>query len=120
MAVNETVGINIVADTRTLRTQLREATQDFLRLQASGSATASEINNAAKRAADLKERISDAKDTIAAFNPEAKFKAFGQVIQGVAGAFAATVGARCRHAASAHAARVADPLAARWGVPAPL
>jgi hypothetical protein len=93
MAVNETVGINIVADTRTLRTQLREATQDFLRLQQSGSATATEINNAAKRAADLKERISDAKDTIAAFNPEAKFKAFGQVIQGVAGAFAATQGA---------------------------
>jgi hypothetical protein len=93
MAVNETVGINVVADTRTLRTQLREATQDFLRLQQSGSATATEINNAAKRAADLKERISDAKDTIAAFNPEAKFKAFGQVIQGVAGAFAATQGA---------------------------
>lgn len=93
MAVNETVGVNIVADTRTLRTQLREATQDFLKLQASGNATASEINQAAKRAADLKERISDAKDTIAAFNPEAKFKAFGQVIQGVAGAFAATQGA---------------------------
>ena len=93
MAVNETVGINLVADTRTLRTQLREATQEFLKLQASGKATASEINQAAKRAAELKERISDAKDTIAAFNPEAKFKAFGQVIQGVAGAFAATQGA---------------------------
>lgn len=93
MAVNETVALNVTADTRTLRTQLREATQDFLKLQASGNATASEINNAAKRAAELKERISDAKDTIAAFNPEAKFKAFGQVIQGVAGAFAATQGA---------------------------
>jgi len=93
MAVNETVGINLVADTRTLRTQLREATQEFLKLQQSATATASEINKAAKRAAELKERISDAKDTIAAFNPEAKFKAFGQVIQGVAGAFAATQGA---------------------------
>jgi hypothetical protein len=93
MAVNETVALSVTADTRTLRTQLREATQDFLKLQASGKATASEINQAAKRAAELKERISDAKDTIAAFNPEAKFKAFGQVIQGVAGAFAATQGA---------------------------
>ena len=93
MAVNETVALSVTADTRTLRTQLREATQDFLKLQQSGNATASEINNAAKRAAELKERISDAKDTIAAFNPEAKFKAFGQVIQGVAGAFAATQGA---------------------------
>jgi len=93
MAVNETVGINLVADTKSLRSQLREATQDFIKLQQSSTATASEINKAAKRAAELKERISDAKDTIAAFNPEAKFKAFGQVIQGVAGAFAATQGA---------------------------
>lgn len=93
MATNEKVGIELVADTRSLRTQLREATQDFIRLQESGSATAREINQAAKRAADLKERISDAKDTIAAFNPEAKFKAFGAVVQGVAGAFSAAQGA---------------------------
>lgn len=93
MATNEKVGIELVADTRSLRTQLREATQDFIRLQESGTATAREINQAAKRAADLKERISDAKDTIAAFNPEAKFKAFGAVVQGVAGAFSAAQGA---------------------------
>lgn len=93
MAVNEKVGIDIEVKTGSLRTQLREATQEFIKLQESGTATAKEINNAAKRAADLKERISDAKDTIAAFNPEAKFKAFGQVVQGVAGAFAATQGA---------------------------
>ncbi len=93
MATNEKVGIELVADTRSLRTQLREATQDFIRLQESGTATAREINQAARRAADLKERISDAKDTIAAFNPEAKFKAFGAVVQGVAGAFSAAQGA---------------------------
>lgn len=93
MATNEKVGIELVADTRSLRTQLREATQDFIRLQESGTATATEINKAARRAADLKERISDAKDTIAAFNPEAKFKAFGAVVQGVAGAFSAAQGA---------------------------
>lgn len=93
MATNEKVGIELVADTRSLRTQLREATQDFIKLQESGTATAREINQAARRAADLKERISDAKDTIAAFNPEAKFKAFGAVVQGVAGAFSAAQGA---------------------------
>jgi len=93
MAVNETVGINLVADTKSLRGQLREATQDLVRLQNTAGASAQEIANAARRAADLKERIADAKDTIAAFNPEAKFKAFGAVVQGVAGAFSAAQGA---------------------------
>lgn len=93
MAVNETVGINLVADTRSLRTQLREATQDLVRLQNTAGASAKEIANAAKRAAELKDRIGDAKATIEAFNPDAKFKAFGQSIAGVTGAFSAAQGA---------------------------
>jgi hypothetical protein len=93
MATNEKVGIELVADTRSLRTQLREATQELIRLQESGTATASEIAKAGKRAGELKERIADARAQIDAFNPEAKFKAFSAVIQGVAGAFSATQGA---------------------------
>jgi hypothetical protein len=93
MAVNETVGINLVADTKSLRGQLREAVQELAALQNKAGATGAEIGAAAKRAAELKDRIGDAKDTIAAFDPDAKFKAFGQSIQGVAGAFAATQGA---------------------------
>jgi len=93
MAVNETVGINLVADTKSLRGQLREAMMELVKLQNTAGASASEIANAAKRAADLKDRIGDAKATIEAFDPDAKFKAFGQSIQGVAGAFAATQGA---------------------------
>jgi hypothetical protein len=93
MAVNETVGINLVADTKSLRGQLREATMELVKLQNTAGASAQEIANAAKRAADLKDRIGDAKATIEAFDPDAKFKAFGQSIQGVAGAFAATQGA---------------------------
>lgn len=93
MATNETVGINLVADTKSLRGQLREAMMELVRLQDTAGASAQEIANAAKRAADLKDRIGDAKATIEAFDPDAKFKAFGQSIQGVAGAFAATQGA---------------------------
>jgi hypothetical protein len=93
MAVNETVGINLVADTKSLRGQLREAMMELVKLQNSAGASAAEIANAAKRAAELKDRIGDAKATIEAFDPDAKFKAFGQSIQGVAGAFAATQGA---------------------------
>jgi hypothetical protein len=93
MAVNETVGINLVADTKSLRSQLREAVQDLARLQDTAGASATEIANAARRAAELKDRIGDAKDTIEAFSPDAKFKAFSQSIQGVAGAFAGAQGA---------------------------
>lgn len=93
MAVNETVVINLVADTKSLRGQLREAMMELVKLQNSAGASSQEIANAAKRAAELKDRIGDAKATIEAFDPDAKFKAFGQSIQGVAGAFAATQGA---------------------------
>jgi len=93
MAVNETVGINLVADTRSLRSQLKEATQELARLQSTAGASAEEIRNAAKRAGELKDRIGDARATIDAFNPDAKFKAFGQTIVGVAGAFTAVQGA---------------------------
>jgi hypothetical protein len=93
MAVNETVGINLVADTKSLRGQLREAMMELIKLQNTAGASAQEIANAARKAADLKDRIGDAKATIEAFDPDAKFKAFSQSIQGVAGAFAATQGA---------------------------
>jgi hypothetical protein len=93
MATNEKVGIELVADTRSLRTQLREATQELIRIQESGTATAAEIAKAGKRAGDLKERLADARAQIDAFNPEAKFKAFSAVVQGVAGAFSAAQGA---------------------------
>ena len=92
MAENAKVGIDLVADTRSLRSQLRESVQELARLQNTAGASAKEIANAAKRAAELKDRIGDAKATIDAFNPDAKFKAFGQSIQGVAGAFAGAQG----------------------------
>ena len=93
MAENAKVGIDLVADTRSLRSQLRESVQELARLQNTAGASAKEIANAAKRAAELKDRIGDARATIDAFNPDAKFKAFGQSIQGVAGAFAGAQGA---------------------------
>jgi len=93
MAENAKVGIDLVADTRSLRSQLRESVQELARLQNTAGASAQEIANAAKRAAELQDRIGDAKATIDAFNPDAKFKAFGQSIQGVAGAFAGAQGA---------------------------
>ena len=89
----EVVGIKVETDTRSLRSQFKEAMAELAKLQNQAGASAESISKAAKRAAELKDRISDAKDTIAAFNPDAKFKAFSQSIQGVAGAFAGAQGA---------------------------
>lgn len=93
MAVNEKLGLELEFKTGSIKSQLREATQELARLQESGTATAAEIAKAGKRAGELKERLSDVRAQIDAFNPEAKFKAFSAVIQGVAGAFSATQGA---------------------------
>lgn len=90
---NTKVGVELVADTRSLRTQLREGIQEMARLQNSASASSEEIAKVAKRVAELKDRIGDARDTIDAFNPDAKFRAFSASLQGVAGAFSATQGA---------------------------
>jgi len=89
----EIVGIKLETDTRSLRSQFKEAMAELAKLQNQAGASAESISKAAKRAAELKDRISDAKDTIDAFNPDAKFKAFGQSIAGVAGAFSAAQGA---------------------------
>lgn len=89
----EKVGIKIETDTRSLRTQFKEAMQELAKLQNQAGATSKEISQAARKAAELKDRIGDAKDTIDAFNPDAKFRAFGQSIAGVAGAFSAAQGA---------------------------
>jgi len=89
----EIVGIKVETDTRSLRTQFKEAMQELAKLQNQAGASAESIAKAAKRAAELKDRVADAKDTIDAFNPDAKFKAFGQSIAGVAGAFSAAQGA---------------------------
>jgi len=94
MADNNTkVGVELTADTKSLRSQLREATMELVKLQSTAGASADEIAKVAKRAGQLKDAIGDARDTIDAFNPDQKFKAFSQSIQGVAGAFSASQGA---------------------------
>ena len=90
---NQKVVLDVEANTGGLRKEYREAYNELVRLQNSASATADEIARAAKRAADLKDRMADAASTVDAFNPDQKFKSFSQAISGVAGAFAAAQGA---------------------------
>jgi hypothetical protein len=76
-----------------LKRQLREAQQDVQSLSDKFGATSAEAVNAAKRAAELRDRIGDAKSLTEAFNPDAKFKALSASLSGVAGGFAAYQGA---------------------------
>ena len=110
----ETIGIKVTTDTaqatqdvqkldnafeatdqtvKGLRTQLREATANVALMADKFGATSKEAINAAKRAADLKDRIGDAKALTDAFNPDAKFKAVASSLAGVAGGFSALQGA---------------------------
>lgn len=76
-----------------LKKQLREAQNEATALADKFGLTSKEAVNAAKKAAELKDAIGDAKSLTDAYNPDAKFKAFGSAVQGVTAGFAAYQGA---------------------------
>jgi hypothetical protein len=100
MAVEKIINLKVnddIKDTEnnvvSLKRQLREAQQDVQTLSDKFGATSREAVEAAKRAAELKDRIGDAKTLTDAFNPDAKFRSLSASLSGVAGGFAAYQGA---------------------------
>jgi hypothetical protein len=96
----ENLNLNVNVDTSeanasvgSLKKQLREAQNEVNALSDKFGATSREAVNAAKKAAELKDRIGDAKALTDAFNPDAKFKALTSSLSGVAGGFGAVQGA---------------------------
>ena len=96
----EIVGIKVEVDSSdvgksvgSLKQQLRQAQNDVTVLSEKFGATSKEAIEAAKRAAQLKDAIGDAKALTDAFNPDAKFKALSSSLSGVVGGFAAVQGA---------------------------
>ena len=75
-----------------LKTQLRQAQAEVAILSDKFGATSKEAVNAAKKAAELADRIGDAKALTEAFNPDAKFRALSGSLAGVAGGFSAVTG----------------------------
>ena len=99
MAVEKIINLKVnddIKDTEnnvvSLKRQLREAQQDVQTLADKFGATSREAVEAAKKAAELKDRIGDAKSLTDAYNPDAKFKALTGVLSGAAGAGAAFAG----------------------------
>ena len=93
----ETIGIKVEVQggesVGSLKKQLREAQQDVQALSDKFGATSAQAVKAAKRAAELKDAIGDAKALTDAFNPDRKFQAFASALQGVVGGFTAVQGA---------------------------
>ena len=86
-------GLQAEKSVKSIKTELREATQNALNLGRKFGDTSTEAVEAQKKVANLKEEVSDFKARVDGLNPEAKFRAFGQVLQGVAGGFAGLQGA---------------------------
>jgi len=93
VGINITVGGNQDQALGSLKAQLRQATAEVTKLSEQFGASSKEAVQAAKRAAELKDAIGDAKSLIDAFNPDAKFKALSASLSGVAGGFSALQGA---------------------------
>ncbi len=93
MAEKKIIELEVKNNLGSLKSQLREAQAEVAKLSEQFGATSREAANAAKRAAELKDQIEDAKALTEAFNPDAKFKALSSSLGGVASGFAAYQGA---------------------------
>ena len=93
MAETRTINLEIKDNVKSLKTQYREAVQEVQRLADTYGNTSKEAAEAAKRAAELKDRIEESKSLTDAFNPDAKFNALSGSIGGVLNGFQAYEGA---------------------------
>jgi hypothetical protein len=93
MAETKTINLDIQSNLGSLRSQLRQAQAEVAALSDKFGATSREAAEAAKRAAELKDRIEDAKNLTDAFNPDAKFNALSRSIGGALDGFQAFEGA---------------------------
>lgn len=101
MATNTEVNVRINVDAKgannsvgSIKKQLKDATAELIDMRQKFGDSSTEAANAAKKVAELKDAIGDAKNMADAFDPDAKFKAFGATLQGVAGGFSAIQGAQ--------------------------
>lgn len=93
MAETKTINLEVQSNLGSLKSQLRQAQAEVAALSDKFGATSREAAEAAKKAAELKDRIEDAKNLTDAFNPDAKFNALSRSIGGALDGFQAFEGA---------------------------
>ena len=100
MMAEEKVGIKIEVDgsqgtkaVGNIRKEIKQATVDLQDAQAQFGEYSAEAITAAKRVAELRDRVSEAAETVRLFDPGQKFAAFSGALNAVAGGFSAVQGA---------------------------
>jgi hypothetical protein len=94
MAEKKVIELEVKTESlKPLKAQLREAQAEVAALAEKFGATSKEAVQAAKKAAELKDAIADAKNLTDAYNPDAKFNALSASISGVLNGFQAFEGA---------------------------
>ena len=76
-----------------IRKEIKEATAELIRAQGAFGDYSKEALTAAKRVAELKDKVSEAAETAELFDPGKKFQAYAGALNAVAGGFAAVQGA---------------------------
>lgn len=93
MAEKKVIEIEIQDNSKTLKQQYKEAVLEVQKLAEAFGATSVEVQNASKRAAELKDQIEDVNDAIQSQKGEGAFIALGKSISSVASGFSAVEGA---------------------------
>jgi hypothetical protein len=87
------IEIEVKDNSKNLKQQYKEAVLEVQKLAQAFGETSVEVQNAAKRAAELKDQIEDVNDAIQAQKGEGTFIALGKSISTVASGFSAVEGA---------------------------
>lgn len=93
MAEKKIIELEVKNNLGSLKSQLREAQAEVAKLSEQFGVTSKQVIEAAKRAAELKDRIEDANDTIQSFKGEGAFLAAGKAINVATSGIAAYEGA---------------------------
>lgn len=93
MAEKKVIELEVTTNLKSLKSQLKEAQNQVAELSDKFGATSEQAIKAAKHAAELKDKIGDAKALTDAFNPDAKFNALTASLGGVVNGFTAYEGA---------------------------
>ena len=93
MAEKKVIELDVQNNIGSLKSQLKQAQADVQILSDKFGATSQAAAEAAKKAADLKDRIQDAKALTDAFNPDAKFTSLTRSLGGALDGFQAFEGA---------------------------
>ena len=93
MAEKRVIELEIQDNSKSLKSQYKEAVQELQKVSAQYGETSQQAVKAAKAAAELKDQIGFSKDLVDSFNPDAKFNSLSKSVGGVLDGFQAFEGA---------------------------